>query len=68
MPRPLSDDLRQRLVAAVDVGLLRRSAAERFGVAASTAIHWVALATDGQRATSAAGRRLPLASDRGAHR
>lgn len=42
MTRPLSDDLRKRLVAAVDDGMSCRSAARRFGVAASTAIHWVA--------------------------
>ena len=41
MPRPLSDDLRRRLVLAVDDGLSCRSAARRFGVAASTAIKWV---------------------------
>ena len=41
MTRPLSNDLRERLVLAVDSGLSRRSAARRFGVAASTAIKWV---------------------------
>ena len=41
MSRPLSEDLRARLVAAVDCGMSRRAAAERFGVAASTAIKWV---------------------------
>jgi transposase len=41
MTKPLSNDLRERLVSAVDGGLSRRSAAKRFGVAASTAIHWV---------------------------
>jgi transposase len=41
MTRPLSIDLRTRLVSAVEGGLSRRSAAERFGVAASTAIKWV---------------------------
>lgn len=41
MTRPLSDDLRQRVTAAVDGGMSRRGAAERFGVAASTAIKWV---------------------------
>ena len=41
MSRPLSDDLRKRLVAAVDGGMSCRAAARRFGVAASTAIHWV---------------------------
>ncbi len=39
MTRPLSNDLRHRLVAAVDGGMSRRSAAK--GVAASTAIKWV---------------------------
>ena len=41
MTRPLSHDLRRRLVAAVDGGMTRRAAAERFGVAPSTAIKWV---------------------------
>ncbi len=42
MTKPLSNDLRRRLVCAVDDGQSRRSAARRFGVAASTAIKWVA--------------------------
>jgi len=41
MTKPLSIDLRERLVSAVEGGMSRRSAAERFGVAASTAIKWV---------------------------
>ncbi len=41
MTRALSDDIRKRLVLAVDGGMSRRSAAHRFGVAASTAITWV---------------------------
>ena len=41
MTRPLSMDIRERLVQAVDGGMTRRSAARRFGVAASTAIKWV---------------------------
>ena len=41
MTKPLSMDLRERLVSAVDGGMSRRAAAERFGVAASTAIKWV---------------------------
>ena len=41
MTRPLSNDLRQRLISAVDGGMSRRAAAKRFGVAASTAIKWV---------------------------
>ncbi len=41
MAKTLSIDLRERLVSAVDGGMTRRSAAKRFGVAASTAIKWV---------------------------
>jgi transposase len=41
MTKPLSLDLRERLISAVDDGMTRRAAAERFGVAASTAIKWV---------------------------
>ena len=40
MSRPLSVDLRSRVVAAVDGGLSRRKAAERFGVSISSAIRW----------------------------
>ena len=38
MGRPLSADLRKRIVADVNDGNTRRGAASRFGVAASTAI------------------------------
>ena len=42
MPKPYSMDLRTRVVRAVEQdGLSRRQAAERFGVAVSTAINWV---------------------------
>jgi transposase len=41
MGKPLSIDLRSRLIAAVAGGLSRRSAAERFGVSAATAVRWV---------------------------
>lgn len=40
MTRPLSIDLRLRVVEAVDAGMSRRAAADRFGVAASVAIKW----------------------------
>ena len=43
MARPLSIDLRERVVDAVERGgLSRRQAAERFGVGVSTVIAWVA--------------------------
>ena len=41
MTQPLSIDIRERLISAVNGGMSRRSAAERFGIAASTAIKWV---------------------------
>jgi putative transposase len=42
MTRPYSLDLRDRVVAAVEIeGLSRHRAAARFGVAVSTAVHWV---------------------------
>ena len=40
--KPLSLDLRERVVAAVSNGLSRRQAAERFGVSAASAIRWCA--------------------------
>ena len=42
MGKPLSLDLRSRLVAAVSGGMSRRRAAERFGVSAASAVRWVA--------------------------
>jgi transposase len=41
MGKPLSTDLRSRLVAAVAGGLSRRAAAQRFGVSAASAVRWV---------------------------
>ena len=41
MTRTLSDDLRRRVVEAVEGGMSRRSAADRFGVGIATAIRWV---------------------------
>lgn len=40
MAKALSQDLRRRLVAAVEGGLSRRAAAERFGVSAASAVRW----------------------------
>lgn len=44
MGRPLSVDLRDRVVAAVDDAMSRRKAAERFGVSVASAIRWTSLA------------------------
>ncbi len=63
MTRPLSNDIRERLVSAVDSGLSRRSAARRFGVAASTAIKWV----DRWRRTGHV-RPRPQGGDKRSHR
>lgn len=41
MVKPLSQDLRSRLIAAVSGGMSRRRAAERFGVSAASAVRWV---------------------------
>jgi len=41
MARTLSEDLRSRLIAAVEGGMSRRAAAKRFEVAAASAIRWV---------------------------
>ena len=41
MARTLSDDLRGRVIAAVEAGASRRAAAERFGIGVATAIRWV---------------------------
>ena len=41
MGKPLSGDLRSRLIVAVGEGMSRRAAAERFGVAAASAVRWV---------------------------
>jgi len=40
MAKSLSEDLRSRVIAAVDAGLSRRAAAARFGVGSASAIRW----------------------------
>ena len=63
MARTLSDDLRRRVIEAVEDGMSRRSAAARFGVGVSTAIKWVAQ----WRRTGAVGPR-PRGGDQRSHR
>ena len=56
MAKTYGVDLRERVIAAVDGGLSRRSAAERFQVAISTAIRWVrAWRDDGRGAAKLKG-------------
>jgi putative transposase len=60
-------DLRERLVAAVEAGESRRSAARRFGVSASVAVKWLQrVRTTGSVAPDQVGgyRRPALADER----
>src|ERR1700746_2854897 len=41
MAKPLSEDLRTRVVQAVEDGMSRRAAAERFGISVSSAVRFV---------------------------
>ncbi len=41
MARPLSEDLRARVIRAVEGGMSRRAAAERFGISAASAVRFV---------------------------
>lgn len=41
MPKPYSEDLRERVVEAVEAGASRRATAERFKISPSSAIKWV---------------------------
>ncbi len=63
MPRVLSHDLRERVVAAVEAGMSCRQAAARFGVSAASAIRWRQLVL--QHGTPAA---KPQGGDRRASR
>lgn len=62
MARALSQDLRDRVIAAVDGGISCNGAAERFGIAVSSAVRWV-------RAWRAEGRTnaLPQGGDLRSH-
>ncbi len=63
MPKPLSYDLRTRVLAAIDAGLSCRAAAERFGVSAASAIRWQARRRAGEDT-----RPKPQGGDRLSHR
>jgi transposase len=41
MARPYSEDLRERVVQAVETGASRRAAAERFRIGAASAVRWM---------------------------
>jgi transposase len=63
MGHPLSCDLRERALAAVDTGLSRRAAAERFGVSAASVIRW-----DQLRREQGHARPRPQGGDKNSHR
>jgi hypothetical protein len=63
MPKPLSFDLRLRVLAAVDAGLSCRQAAERFGVSASSAIRWAGLSRGGACRSDPGGARRSSRQD-----
>jgi transposase len=62
MAKPLSKDLRERIVEAVEAGQSRRAAAERFAVSSSSAIKWMQRwqATGSVAALPSGGSRSPL--------
>ncbi len=63
MAKPLSMDLRDRVLAAVSGGLSRRQAAERFGVSAASAVRWCSLEREQGDA-----KPKPMGGDRYSHR
>jgi len=63
MGHPLSCDLRERALAAVDAGISRRAAAERFGVSAASVIRW-----DQLRRLQGHARPKPQGGDKSSHR
>jgi len=63
MTRALSQDLRDRVIAVVDGGMSCNRAAERFGIAISSAVRWVrAWRTEGR------AEALPRGGDLRSHR
>lgn len=62
MARSLSQDLRSRVIAAVEGGLSCNAAAARFGIAVSSAIRWVRAWRDEGRTTA-----LPQGGDLRSH-
>lgn len=58
MGRALSCDLRERVLKASQGGLSARKCAERFGVAASTAIRWIDRAAQGETTPRKPARRV----------
>ncbi len=68
MPKPLSNDLRRRIVEAREAGGSLRSVRDRFGVAASSVSNLHTLWREGERRAEEDGGRSPQPCDRGAPR
>jgi transposase len=62
MPRPYSDDLRERVIEAVEAGASRREAAESFKLSAASAVKWLQRWRDAgcARAKPSGGSTSPL--------
>jgi len=56
MPKPYSDDLRERVIEAVAAGASRREAAESFSLSASSAVRWLQRWRDRKRQSKAERR------------
>ncbi|WP_197728609.1 IS630 family transposase [Rhizobium ruizarguesonis] len=63
MARALSDDLRLSILKASAAGMSARQAAARFGVGISTAIRWIARASDGEPTSRPQGWRRSSSLD-----
>ena len=63
MAKTLSEDLRTRVIVAVEAGMSRRAAAQRFGVAVASAVRWVH-----EWRTTGAFRAKPKGGDQRSHR
>jgi len=62
MPKPYSDDLRERVIEAVEAGASRREAAESFNLCPSSAVKWLQRWQDtgSAKAKTTGGSRSPL--------
>ena len=63
MAAALGQDLRSRVIAAVESGSSRHAAAERFGIGVATAIRWLRAWREEGRSTA-----LPMGGDVRSHR
>ena len=62
MPKPYSDDLRERVIEAVEAGASRREAAESFNLSPSLAVKWLQRWRDSgsAKAKASGGSTSPL--------